>query len=277
MGTTTLADVNNQIQKFWSPIFMDELREKLLLGAIVNKDYEGEIRKKGDTVRVSQIVAPQGELKTVGVDADSFSTEPLETKYIDIKADKRAVAAFEFEDLVDIQSQIESDSSEIRDALLYAAQKKVNDYLYTFLKTPDLTSVTDFNASQLVAARIYAGQKKWMKNKAWWALVDPVYNGDLLTAQTLTSQDYVGDKPTVGGQIATPRFGFNIVEDDSRPADKALMCHPDFLHLVMQTMPRFKVSDQHSNKKFGHIISVDFVLGAKEGIDHADLHYVVEN
>ena len=62
MSSTLLSDVTNQVNKYWAPIFMKELRQRLLLGALVNKDYSGEIKQLGDRVRVSQINAPTGEL-----------------------------------------------------------------------------------------------------------------------------------------------------------------------------------------------------------------------
>lgn len=282
MGATKLAEVEAQIQKFWSPLFTKELRENLLLGALVNKDYQGDLKNKGDTVKVSQILAPKGKLKTVGVDADTFETEPMITKQIEIKADKRATAAFEFEDLVEIQSQIDGESSDIRDSLRFSVDKQINDHLFSLVApktTPApshvVTGVTDFNASQLINLRKLGGIAKWLKNKPWWVLADPVYHADLLAAQTLTSSDHVDDRPVVAGEIPNRRFGLNILEDNSKTTDTALCFHPDFLHLVMQTEARFKISDQHANKRFGFIISVDLVFGAKLGIDGDKLHITV--
>ena len=84
-NTTRINDVQDQVQKFWSNIFMPELQENLLLGGLVNKDYEGEIKRGGDEVFVSQLVNPQGQTKTIGVDADSFSSTKLQTRRIGIK------------------------------------------------------------------------------------------------------------------------------------------------------------------------------------------------
>lgn len=283
MAITKVEDVSDQVQEFWAPMFMDELRESLMLGALVNRDYEGEIKAEGDTVYVSQINAPSSSLRTVGVDADTFDTNKLSTSRIAIEANKRAASAFEFSDLVQLQSQIGAKDSDIRAALLFDAMKQINDYLYSLVSpsttAPDHTinGVSDFNAAQLVALRKLAGQAKWMKNKPWYCLVDPSYHADLLSAQTLTSSDYAPDAPVVGGQIANQRFGFNILEDNSKSVDTALAFHPDFMHLVMQTQPRFKVSDLHSNKQFGYVISVDMLFGAKLGIDGDVKHITVDN
>lgn len=285
MAQTDIVQVADQVQKFWSPLFMQELREQLLLGALINKQYQGEIKALGDTVKVSQINAPEGQLRSQGVDADSFESEVMETLQVEVKADKRAVASFEFEDLVMLQSQIGAQDSNIRQSLLYSVQKKINDYLYSLVNpstsAPDhlLTGVADFNAAQANTVRKLASQAKWSRDGGWWLLLDPSYMSDFLNAATLTSSDYVGaDTPVISGQIAKQRFGFNVLEDNSEGMrslsatagggeDAALAFHPDFMHLVMQTQPTFKISDLHSQKKFGFVMSVDLVFGAKLGIN----------
>ncbi|RTL05195.1 hypothetical protein EKK58_08585 [Candidatus Dependentiae bacterium] len=275
------AEIQALVVEAWSDIFMQELREKLMLGALVNKDYSGQISNLGDSVKVSQINAPTGQLLTVGVDADSFDSEALSSTQVEVKADKRAVASYEFEDTVQLMTQLGNKDSEIRAALLFAVSKQINDYLYTLVapsaSAPDHVLISsDMNAAQIAAIRKLAAQAKWDKSKGWWLLCDPSYYSDILNAQTLTSQDYVGgDLPIVGGQVVNKRFGFNILEDDSRPEDYAIAFHPDFMHLVMKTQPTFKVSDLHSHKKFGYVISVDQIFGAKLGIQGALKHIKV--
>jgi len=50
MSATLLSDVSQQVQKFWSPMFMDELMESTLLASLVNKEYQGDLKRGGDTV-----------------------------------------------------------------------------------------------------------------------------------------------------------------------------------------------------------------------------------
>jgi hypothetical protein len=284
MSQTNINTVTNQIQKFWSPLFMDELRASTLLPSLVNKQYEGEIKKGGDTVRVSQINAPVGENRTIGTDADAFSSEQLSLSYVDIKADKRAVASYELDDLSQLQSQIDAEAaggpaSKIREALVYAVNKKMNDYLYSLVapstSSPDhmRNSISAFDKSELLAVRLLASAAKWDKSKGWWVLADPSYYNDILSDTTLTSKDYVeGETPVVGGQVVNKRFGFNILEDNGLAVDQAVIFHPDFLHLVMQTEVQFKISDLHAQKKFGYVISADIIYGGKLGIDGSKKH-----
>ena len=67
MATTDLAAVTNQIQKFWAPIFMPELKAGAKLPALVNRDYEGEIKSHGDKVHIR--TKPTITIKTYLADA----------------------------------------------------------------------------------------------------------------------------------------------------------------------------------------------------------------
>jgi len=291
MSTTNLSDVNEQIQKFWSPMFMDELMESVLLPSLVNKDYEGSIAKGGDTVYVSQINRPVGETRTVGVDADTFNSEKLSTSRVAIQANKRFQASFEFDDLVDLQSQIGDQNSKIRATLLESMEIQLNNYLYSLISpsaaSPDhvLTSVTDFNLAQLNIVRTLAAQAHWRKD-GWYLLADPQYVSDMLNNSTLTSVDFgAQDAPIIGGQMSRQRLGFNILEDASdgilslsgSSADAAIAFHPDFMHLVMQKQPTFKVADLTSNHQHGFVIVADMIGGAGLGIDGAKKHISIIN
>lgn len=291
MSTTLKGDVTNQVQKYWAPRFTKELRGSLLLGSLVDKSYQGEIKKGGDTVRVGQVNAPAGQLLTVGTNADSFASDLLSTSYVDIVANKRAVASFKFADEVDMQSQLSNENPEVMDALKYALGNQINTYLYSLVaastSAPDhnTASVTDFNASQLAAARLLAATAKWRQDMPWYCIVDPSYYSDILNAATLTSSDYgAADAPVVSGQVALRRFGFNILEDNnmkstsgSSVVDHALIFSPEFMHLVMQSEVQVKVSDLHSNSQFGTLLSVDVIFGAALGVSGASKHIQVYN
>ena len=299
MSSTLLADVQNQVQTFWSDMFMDELKENTLLPSLVNKDYDGELTNRGgDRVRVSQINRPDASRKTVGSGHEYFETSKLSTSYVDIVADQVISSAYEFDDLIQLQSQIKDQDSKIRQSLLEAVEIELNNYLYSIV-SPSVASpahlrsgVTDYNASQLNNDRKLAAQSKWMKEGGWYGLFDPQYYSDLLNAQTLTSQDYApGEAPVIGGQIANRRFGFNMLEDNSAglisamkrlgsssaSEDAALLFHPDFMHLVMPLKADFKVAELTSNKQFGFVIVVRIVCGAKLGIDGDKKHILVYN
>lgn len=275
MSLTDVQQVQDQVQKFWSPLFQPELREETMLPSLVNRKYEGEIKKKGDVVQSSQIKKAAGELLDIpSGEADVFHPEKLVTVKVDIKADKRAVASFKIAELAEVQSQIGDKNSEIRDALMQGVMEQVNDYLYSIVApsaaAPDHTfpGVANFAATDLSQARRLAGKSKWDKKKAWWCLLDPDYHGDLLDEQTITSSDFNGgEQVTIAGEIINKRYNFNIVEDNSRETPQGLLFEPDFMYLVTQKTPTFKISDLHSNEEFAFLISLDMIFGAVIGIE----------
>jgi hypothetical protein len=290
MAITELADVNEQIKKYWSDLFMPELRESNPLLSLVDKTYDGEIRRQGDTVYVSQVVKATGETKTIGAAGDNeFTPEKLQTRRIGIQANRRFVASFEFEDLVELQSQITAERSEIRESLLDGMNTQINNYLYSLVApvaAQALTGVATMSAATLKQIRVIAGKQKWFKTPAWYGLLSPDYYGDVMDEVKMTSTDFVNEQPLIGGEIATRRYGFFLIEDNSdglaslSPTagnPSAIFFHPAYCHMVTQMEARFKVSDLHSNNKFGYVISVDMIGGASLGIEGDKLHVSVVN
>ncbi len=291
MSATLIADLSDQVQKFWSPNWKQELIETNLLPNLVSKEFEGEIKQKGDTVYVTQVARPTGQRKATGSGNDTFVTEKLTTSRISLVADQTISAAYELESLLQIQTDLERNDSVIKANLMQAMAIQLNTYLYSFVNaTTPIAAVTDFNATQMIALRKFAGTNKWGNVKPWYVMADASYWGDVLGATTLTSADHVSDQPVVSGQIGTKRFGFNMFEDTSQglinviatetgtdTLDVALAFHPDFLHAAIQVEPEFEIASLVGNKQFGFIIVAKMVMGAVLGHDSAVLHQTVFN
>ena len=273
MATTKLEDVQGQIQEVWSRLSMKELRSMILLPEMVNKDYTGDIRKENDTVHVTTYKVPNNTIRTIGVDADTYDTKKLETATVAITADKRAVSGHKFSDLVGIQTIIDPmNNPEIRQNMLQDIANQINGLCYSLVApstaTPDHTIVeANLDAAALLTVRGLAADQNWNNLKPWNILCATNYYNDVLGDTTLASSDYGGqDRPTIGGKLALPRYGFNIFEDTTTGlgANTGIAFHPDFLALVMQTEIRFKISDLHAIGQFGFSLTADVVLGAKQ-------------
>jgi hypothetical protein len=46
---------NNFVEQIWSQSILTALQKNLVYGALFNNDYEGEIRQKGDTVKINSV------------------------------------------------------------------------------------------------------------------------------------------------------------------------------------------------------------------------------
>lgn len=293
MSATLLANVLDQVQTFWSDIFVPEFKEMAKLPSLVSRDYEGEIGPGGNEVKISQVVTPTASRKTIGTPGyENYSSTTLQTNQVSIKADQIIEAGFEIGSLVQLQSQIKSERSEIRSALLKALEIEMNNWLYSLVapsaSAPDHTidSVTDFNANQLLAARKIAADQHWPEGENW-LLASSSYINDMLAVAGLTGADFVSDNPVMTGRLVAQRFGLNIMEDTSAgmkhvsptkaTTDLALLFHPSFMYLVMQMQPTFKLSDLHSSRKRGYLLTVELVAGAKLGIDGDKKHATFYN
>lgn len=286
MANTDLDEVTSAIQTFWAPMFMDELRQTNLLFNLVNREYTGDLREMGNSVVVNQINAPTGQRLAIdgAGSGRTFAPEAMSLSSVTITADQRLVASYDFHDLVAIQSMIDpvgSRATEVRQAMVQAISNQLNTYLYSLAApTTTIPSVATMTAATVASARETAATLKWSYAKPWYGLLAPQYYSDLLVDTTFTSADFVGgDTPVISGQIGLRRYGFNIFEDNTQTASATsggLFFHPDFLYMVSQYEPRFKISDKHSQYEFAYVMSVDWVIGAKLGIQGAAKHIKVQ-
>lgn len=173
--------------------------------------------------------------------------------------------------------------------MVQAISNQLNAYLYSLVAPVATPAPGNFiygkaslAAADVAAAREMAATLKWNYSKPWYALLSPAYYTDLLLDTTFTSADFgADDRPVIGGQFGLRRYNWNIFEDNTgsglanTPDTNGLFFHPDFLYLVAQTQPRFKISDKHAQGEFAYVMSVDWIVGAKLGIDGDKKHIVV--
>jgi len=264
-GVSGVTDLANLIPEIWAPNMYDELRNQLLIANVFSRAYEGSIRAMGDIVRVNQIAAPTGEILTN--DKDLFNAEVMVVNQNSVTVNKRAVAAFEITDTAMLQSQ--EFEQEAQRSLIYAVRRQIEEDVINALvpsaAAPDHqiapASASDLAAADVAALRTLLSQAKVPVTNRYLFL-DPQYFGDLLTKNTFTSSDFIPQgSPVSSGQFASPLYGFQIAESDILGADVGFAVHPSALQMVMQQELRVKVSDQHVNKKFSMLVSVDILYG----------------
>lgn len=283
LGDTVLADVSEQVKKYWGPMTQNQLVQTNKLVNVVNRDYEGSITQEGDTVYVSMIKPMTASVKTIGTDADTYSPSKIQTVRTAIVADKVIEASVRVGSLVELQSQIQSGSPQLRETMVQAMSDALNAYLYSFVKTVSdspndgLTGIATFAKAQLAIARAYAGKKKWAKSN-WFGFLAPTYWADICTDDALASVNYVSDTPLATASEFRNLLGFNLTEDNCLSDDQALFFHRDFLYFVMQQGATWKVSDLHAQEKRGIHLSCEMVVGAKANAYSGDiLQYPIYN
>jgi hypothetical protein len=263
MPMTGKVDIPSLIPTVWSKTMYDELRNSIVFANIFSRDYEGEIQGMGDTVKVNQIAAPTGEILTD--DEASFATELLVANSFTITVNKRASAAFEISDLAKLQSI--DFQMQAQEALVYAIRKQLESDIITALvpsaAAPDHqiapAAASDLAAVDLATLRTLLSVAKVPVANRYLCL-DPAYYGDLLTKTQVMSRDFTAGNDSMGG-VMDAFMGFKILEHNLLPADVGFAVHPSALQLVMQKEISVKISDLHPTKKYGYLVSADFVYG----------------
>lgn len=257
------TELDYLIPEIWSAKMYDELRNSIMFANIFSREYEGEIKTLGDTVKVQQIVAPTGEILTD--DKQQFASSTMSINQFSIVANKRASAAFEFTDMAQLQSL--SFQAEAQAALVYAIRLKLeNDIIAALLPStsnPDHT-IPPASASSLAAVdlgsirTLLSAAKVPVTNR--YLMLAPSYYGDLLSVTQVVSSDFVSGNSAQSG-LLSQFMGFQIAEHNLLSADVGYAVHPSALQLVMQQDIRIKVSDLHPQNKYGYLLSADFVYG----------------
>lgn len=277
MGNT-LSDYQSAIQNFWAPQFAKSLRTATLLPSLVSRDYQGEIKARGNKVTIHQLQDGEAvieDISTSSPSANTFDTQSLDKASITITADKRLYKAFEFDDLTSIQSLIDGNSPEVMEKMRSDMERKLTTYLRGLFapssSNPDhiLNSQSAFTSTTLKTLRANAGAAKWNDDKPWICLLDPVYYSDPMDDSKMASNDYgAEDKPLINGKFGQKRLNFNIFEDNGMSSKTGLAFHPDALHLVMQKEPTVSIAPLTANKQFGFVIVVDMIFGTALGFNH---------
>ena len=255
----------NLIPTTWSPLMYQELRSKVALLNLFSRDYEGAIKEQGDTVKISQILAPTGEVLTD--DTATFNPEDLTVVSRSITANRRAVASVEITDLAKLQSI--DFQMEVMASLVYSIQKQIETDIITNMLVPSAAApdhqvapaaASDLAVADVVGARTLLALQKVPFDGNMFLAADPSYISDLMLKQQVVGAEYGSINDLMAGEVKQ-LAGFKVFEHNGFAADTAVAFHTSAVQLVMQTGINVQVSNQHVNKKFSTLISADIVYG----------------
>lgn len=257
------AELINFIPQIWSPLIYQELRHKVAYLNLFSRDYEGEIKEKGDTVKINTIIAPQGEILTN--DKDSFNPEELENSQIELKADRRAVASFEITDMAKLQS-LEFQQEAIN-ALVYSIQLQMEKDIQSIMAANPLNEINaligaDFDVKDVIALRTKLRNQLVPADENLYLALSPEFYGSLMSKNMVVGSDFGSVNDLMAGDVKK-LAGFKVFEHDLELGQKARAFHTTAILLAMQTSVNVKISDLHAQKKFGYLVSADIVYGRK--------------
>lgn len=117
--------VENFIPEMWSASLFVKLRKSLVYGALCQKDYEGELRNFGDTVKINEIGPVSVTAYTKGA---TLSYESLEGAQKELKVDQASSFAFKIDDIDKAQT-----NPKLMDGAMSDAAYRIADTIDSFI------------------------------------------------------------------------------------------------------------------------------------------------
>lgn len=174
---------SNFIPEVWSARLLEHLDNVHVYAALMNRDYEGDIRAFGDTVHINQI----GDITINDYTGDDISDpEELDSTQMDLVIDKAKYFNFQIKDIDNAQS-----NPKVVDAAMQRASYGINDVVDRYLASlllagADAGHVT--NAANLTSENAYDAlvdlgvvlTESNVPMLGRWVVVPPWFHGLLL-------------------------------------------------------------------------------------------------
>ena len=211
--------LDNFIPTIWSAKIFQELQNKHVYAALCNRDYEGEIKDFGDTVKINSI----GDIEVDDYTKNSTVIEPQELTDASmlLKIDQAKYFAFKVDDVDKAQQNPKVMGEAMRKAA-YALRNEVDEFIVTFhtdvgqtLGTPaaplkinaggaGTSDCTVIDAVSQIGAML---DKKNVPLEGRWMAIDPAFHQKLVLAKVIASTD---NKEVFNNGFVGRALGFNF-------------------------------------------------------------------
>lgn len=269
MANITVTTAANFIPEIWSAEVKRAVESNLVMANLVLRDFEGEIRQKGDTVHVADISNLTVGDKAAGTDV---SFEAVTEDKTSILIDKHKYAAFKLEDIVAVQSNVNL-LSQYSSKIGYGLAKAVDTdllSLYVALSQSvgaDNTAITETTFLSAIQYLDLADAPETDRSGVFSA----GQKANFLAVDQFVRYDSTGiggqQNPILNGQFGELYgvrifFTTNVTTTGSPAGDHNLVFHKEAFALAMQR--DIRVQSQYSLKSLAEEVVGDVLYGVKE-------------
>ena len=259
------------IPEVWSARMLVSLKKSLVYAGpgVVNRDYEGDIRGQGDTVRIRSISRPT--IGTYTKNSTTITPETLTDAQRALYIDQAKYFAFELDDIDAAQST----GGELDGALMeavYGLRDVADQYvaaLYTGAQSANQLGTVSVTTAALAYTQIrklkVALDKANVPMEGRYVIVPPWYEGLLLEDDRFVRVDASGTSEGLrNGQIGRA-LGFNVLASNNAPLvtgdDYAVMAgHPSAISFAEQIA---SIETYRPESAFADAVKGLHVYGAK--------------
>lgn len=259
------------IPEIWSAMMLESLKKELVYGqpSVVNRDYEGDIKNQGDTVRIRSISRPTVATYTKG--STTINPEQLTDAQRSLPIDQAKYFAFEVDDI----DQAQSTGGELEEGLMegvYALRDTADQYiaaLYTGAASANQVGTVSVTTAALAYTQLRKLKVKLdeasVPQQGRYCVVPPWYHGLLLEEDKFVRVDASGTDQGLRNGIVGRALGMDILVSNNAPLvtgdDYAVMAgHPKAIAFAEQIN---KVEAYRPEDSFSDAIKGLHVYGAK--------------
>jgi hypothetical protein len=204
--------IANFIPELWSTQLLLAFRKQFVFGNLVNRNYEGEIRNQGDTVRITTPAAI-----TVGNYTGTITYQTPTTAQQSLLIDQAKYWAFKLDDIEAAQANVSTMQMFMAESAVSMAQEVDADLagLYTGTGLTDIT--LDVGSDDHWDKLVLAGQQLDEKNvprEGRWYVVTPKGYADLLKTTEFVHATASGDA-TIASGLVGQAAGFTVYKSNT--------------------------------------------------------------
>lgn len=203
----------NFIPEVWSARLLEHLDNVHVYSALLNRDYEGDIRAYGDTVHINQI----GDIAINDYTGEDLAApEELDSTMMELKIDQAKYFNFQVKDIDNAQS-----NPKVVDAAMQRASYNINDVIDNYLAGLLLAGVksgSTITAQPLTSANAYDYlvdlgvllNEHNVPMLGRWAVIPPWFHGLLLKDERFVGNGTGYNQAILQGGWVGDAAGFRI-------------------------------------------------------------------
>lgn len=201
-----MATTKNFVPQIWAAKILRTLEDNLVAKKICNREYEGEIKQAGDTVKFTGLADP-----TISTYSGTVNYEELQDASAILNIDQQKYFAFKVSDIEKAQENVDKKGSQAERAA-YKLKETADSYVMGFYTQANQVvtgaSVTSANIISLLAQASQKLQEQNVPENDMWMVIPPWVKIKLQLAG-ITFQINNGINGT-GGMAWTKELGFDV-------------------------------------------------------------------
>jgi hypothetical protein len=266
----------NFVPDIWSARILTALSRKAVAGGIVNRDYEGDVKRSGDSVKITSFVDPTIGSYTVHTD---ITVEDIDDATRSLLIDQQKYFAFELDDVERAQVvNAGAAMAEVTKRAAYGLANTLDAFLLTTLAAGASASAPD---NQVAEATISTVTDAYVALVDWGVLLDnadtpederfvvvtPAFYGKLLKDDRFVKAGDAQSAATRENGYVGQAAGFNIYKSNNLPAGPGAGAGTSMIagHRSACTLAEQIVSVEGARmeKRFADMVKGLHVYGAK--------------